>query len=337
MVLRFASILLLVTVVGCSVSGKNSFPKSDHFNGHTFFNPNGHTENSFFDLLKWQFTAEKGSWPEEVKNKKYPRVSLTNQKAVLTFIGHASFLIQVPGVNILTDPIFSERASPVRFAGPKRVRNPGIEIQDLPKIDVVLVSHNHYDHLDIESLKTLHKISNPLIVVPLGDKDLLEKAGIGNVLELDWWQNVHIKDVKLTFTPSHHWSARSLFDKCESLWGAFFITTPKAKIYFGGDTGYDTHFLQTKEKLGVPDIALIPIGAYEPRWFMKSHHLNPEEAVRAHKDLESKLSFGMHMMTFQLSDESYEAPVEELEKAKIKFQIEPQKFQILDVGESFTL
>lgn len=331
-----AALFLTITLAGWLVSAKSNFPKSDHFNGKTFFNPNFHGEKGFFDLLKWQLTADRATWPEKIENKNYPRVELKNQKAVFTFIGHATYLIQTPGVTILTDPHFSERASPVGFAGPKRVRRPGIEIDQLPKIDVVLISHNHYDHLDVGSLKTLHKNFHPLFLVPLGDKELLENEGIDNVQEMDWWQDVLVKETKISFVPTHHWSARGFFDKCESLWGGYFITTSNAKFYFGGDSGYDTHFTQTREKLGSPDLSLIPIGAYEPRWFMKEHHMNPEEAVQAHLDLESKLSLGIHLMTFQLTDEAFDAPVQALELAKSKLS-NPQSFRVLDVGESLAL
>lgn len=325
--------ILFLILVGCSVSAKRDYPKSNHYNGKTFFNPSFHGEKSFFDVMKWRWTADRAEWPATIENKTYPKIPLDKHKAIFTFIGHASYLVQTPGLNIITDPVFSERASPVSFAGPKRVRRPGIEIDQLPKIDVVLVSHNHYDHLDVESLKTLHKNSNPLFLVPLGDRELLQSLGIDNVQELDWWQDVQVRDTKITFVPTHHWSARGLFDRCESLWGGYVVTTPKLKFYFGGDTGYDTHFAQTKEKLGSPDVALIPIGAYEPRWFMKEHHMNPEDAVQAHMDLGSKLSLGIHLMTFQLTDEAFEAPVEALEKAKTKLA-DPGSFRVLDVGES---
>lgn len=330
------STVSFILFMGCSVSAKRDYPKSNHYNGKTFFNPNFHGEKSFFDVMKWRWTAERAEWPQHIENKTYPQMPLANGRAVFTFVGHASYLVQTAGLNFLTDPVFSERASPISFAGPKRVRKPGIEIDQLPKIDVVLISHNHYDHLDIESLKTLHKNWKPLFLIPLGDRKLLEDAGIDNIQELDWWQEMTVKETKITFVPTHHWSARGLFDRCESLWGGYFVATPQLKFYFGGDTGYDTHFKETKEKLGSPDLALLPIGAYEPRWFMKEHHMNPEEAVQAHLDLGSKLSLGIHLMTFQLTDEAFEAPLQALDQAKVKLP-DPNSFRVLDIGESLKL
>jgi L-ascorbate metabolism protein UlaG (beta-lactamase superfamily) len=312
-----------------------TYPLSDHYDGKVFFNHEDHELKSFWQVLKWQLTADRKEWPAQVSNHPYPLPILTTQKGIITFINHASFLIQLPGQTLLTDPIFSERASPVTFAGPKRVRRPGIELENLPPIDVVIISHNHYDHLDLESLKQLDAKFKPLFLVPLGDEKLLKAAGIQNVKELDWWDEIKIKETKITFTPAKHWSARSLFDKCESLWGSYHIDHLVMKIYFAGDTGYGKHFKELYSKLGAPDLSLIPVGAYEPRWFMRPHHLNPEDAVLAHLDLGSKLSFGMHLGTFQLTDEGYDDPIVDLNRAREKFQLSKDVFRLLDHGESY--
>jgi L-ascorbate metabolism protein UlaG (beta-lactamase superfamily) len=214
------------------------------------------------------------------------------------------------------------------------VRRAGLEIEELPKIDVVLISHNHYDHLDLESLKRIDRKFHPIFLVPLGDDKLLTQNGIQNVWPMDWWEDFKVKDTSITFAPTQHWSARGLFDKCESLWGSFFIKSPDLSIYFAGDTGLASHFKQIRERLGRPDLALLPIGAYEPRYFMKVNHMNPEEAVLAHLDLSRPVSIGMHFGTFPLADEAYDEPPQRLKEALIKAQIPGEEFSLLDHGQS---
>lgn len=312
------------------------YPLSDHYDGEKFLNPEGHDLKSFLSVLKWKLTNNVSQWPVSVPNSNYTLPALEAYKGVVTFINHASFLVQLPGVNILTDPIYAERTSPVKFAGPKRVRAPGLAFELLPPIDVVVISHNHYDHLDLETLQRLDGKFHPLFLVPLGDEKLLKNAGIQNVKELDWWEEIQIKDLKIIFTPSKHWSARGLFDKCESLWGSFMLDHGGRKIYFAGDTGYGSHFKKISERIGAPQISLLPIGAYEPRWFMRAFHMNPEEAVKAHIDLGSHLSIGMHLGTFQLTNEAYDAPIKALHAGRKKLGISPEKFRVLDQGESYT-
>ncbi len=304
---------------------------SDHYNGKTFFNPGREQTNTFFDLLKWKFTSEGKDWPESVKNKDYPAPVLREGiKANFTFINHATFLIQTPDLAILTDPVFSERVSPVSFAGPRRVRPPGIAFDNLPPIDVVIISHNHYDHMDLSSLLQLDAKFHPLFLVPLKNREYLLKKGLQNVVELDWWETHKVKSTVFTLTPCLHWSSRTLWDKFETLWGGWMVNREDFKFYFAGDTGYAEHFRDVKMRLGAPDVALLPIGAYEPRWFMKMHHMNPEEAVMAHKDLGSGFSFGMHFGTFQLTDEGYDEPLNDLKKALGEIE----NFRVLDQGES---
>ncbi len=303
---------------------------SDHFDGKYFFNPGQEDKNSFFDLLKWKFTSRPAEWPEHVPNKDYPAPILPEgKKATFTFINHATFLIQTPQVTFITDPVFSERVSPFKFIGPKRVRAPGVALDKLPVIDVVMVSHNHYDHMDLDSLRALDAKFHPLFIVPLGNREFLVERGLQNVIELDWWEEHKVKDAIITFTPTQHWSSRTLWDKYETLWGSYMVTLPGFKFYFGGDTGYAEHFRDIKMRLGAPDVALLPMGAYEPRWFMKKHHLNPAEAIQAHADLEAGHSFGMHFGTFQLTDEGIDAPVFDLNKTLGEIT----NFTILDQGE----
>ncbi len=315
----------------------NGYKSSDHYDGKKFFNPNGVGLKSFWELVKWRMTANTVPWPEHVAIKNFPLRPLTGtEKINVTFINHATFLLQLPGLNILTDPVYSERVSPYRLMGPKRVKEPGIGFDNLPKIDVVLISHNHYDHLDLETLKKLDKKFQPLFLVALGDEVLLKKEGLQNVHELDWWNEVRVKDVRFIFSPSQHWSSRTLWDKNKCLWGSFMIDNGASKIYFAGDTGYGKHFLDIKSRLGAPDLALLPIGAYKPRWFMSGHHMDPEEAGKAHHDLGAARSIAMHFGTFQLTDEGIDGPVRDLGIALTKSKISSDKFMILDQGQALS-
>ena len=228
-------------------------------------------------------------------------------------------MIKKNGVTILTDPIFSDRASPLRNIGPKRLIPPAIPLDELPSIDIVTVSHNHYDHLDIRSLKKLSK-NNPkaIFLVPAGDEKLLKRKKIKNVYDFDWWKSIEHKGFEITFTPVQHWSKRSLFDRNKSLWGGWFFKHKDYSFYHAGDTGYSKDFIDTKVKLGSPKYAFIPIGAYDPEWFMAESHVNPEDAVQIMLDLEAEKSFGMHWATFVLTDEDTIEPKIRLEKAMME-------------------
>jgi len=322
--------LFLLIILGLPFSAHSKqYPKSDHYDGKKFFNPTENQLHSFWDLIKWKLSAEDNQWPDHIPNKTYPLpVLATDKRAVVTFINHATFLLQLKDLNLLTDPIFSERASPFRFMGPKRVREPGLKLEELPKIDVVIISHNHSDHLDLESLKILDGKFHPLFLVPLGDEKLLREAGLQNIREMDWWQEHIIREHKITFTPAQHWSARGPFDQCESLWGSYFIQSPNFKSYFAGDSGYASHFSNIRLRLGAPDLSLLPIGAYDPQYFMKVNHMTPEEAFQAHQDLSSAFSIGMHFGTFSLSDEKVNGPSERLKK------LDQDVFMTLDQGDS---
>lgn len=332
-------IIGFLMLAGCSHS--STYPISDHYDGKKFFNPEGPNDKSFTDLLKWQWNRKPTPWPDWVENKKSPEFQTPNisSEAVVTFINHSTFVIQLQKLNIITDPHFGDRASPVSFAGPKRVRAPGAPIDQLPKIDVVMVSHNHYDHLDIASLEKLKTLYDPIFLVPLGNAKYLSSTNSTKVIELDWWQSHRIADYTFTLTPAQHWSARGLMDRREALWGSFSVewAVPNKKpyrIYFSGDTGWGNHFKATAEKLGDFQLSFLPIGAYEPRWFMKAQHINPTEAVDAHLSLQSKVSIGMHFGTFQLTDEGIDEPVLDLKKALIEKNISNDQFQVLEFGET---
>jgi L-ascorbate metabolism protein UlaG (beta-lactamase superfamily) len=274
------------------------------------------SDKSFGDMLKW---IRSDVVPEITKieiSSDWEELNLSEDDNYAVWIGHSTFLIKKNGVTILTDPIFSKRASPFRNIGPKRLIPPAIPLYKIPKIDVVTVSHNHYDHLDIRSLKTISK-NHPdaIFLVPAGDEKLLQRKRIKNVYNFNWWESIEHKEFVFTFTPVQHWSKRSLFDRNKSLWGGWYIKNKDYSIYHAGDTGYSKDFIDTRLKLGAPKYAFIPIGAYDPEWFMAESHVNPEDAVQIMIDLEAEKAFGMHWATFTLTDEDTIEPKERLKKA----------------------
>lgn len=308
------------------------------YDGKKFNNLEPFPDKSLSDLFKWRFFSSREEWPKwvETKQGKPQQERVDNDTVHYIPINHASILIQLEGKNILTDPIYSERTSPFSWVGPRRVRKPGIKFEDLPPIDIVIISHNHYDHLDLPTLKRLKKEFNPTFYVGLKGAELLNQEGIKSVVEMDWWQRLSLGSLDLTFVPAQHWSARGVFDRFETLWGGFYLSSDNFKIYFAGDTGFGRFFEKIKDTLGKPDLSFLPIGAYEPRWFMKNAHMNPEEAVRAHHILESKNSVGIHLETFQLTNEAFETPRIDLEKA---WKSSPQigSFIAPEFGKEYTL
>jgi len=261
----------------------------------------------------------------------------------VTWIGHATVLVQCSGLNVLTDPIFSERASPLRFWGPQRAQPPGIALRELPPIDVVVISHNHYDHLDLPSIAQLDERANgrTLFLVPLGVKALLERHGVHHVVELDWWQSHTVAGVEFHLVPVQHWSGRGLGDHNQTLWGGWAVFAPESSWYFAGDSGYTPDFADTRQRFAsraasgaLFDIALLPIGAYEPRWFMSPQHMNPAEAVQAHKDLGARRSLGVHWGTFQLTDEALDQPPRDLAAARTAAGLSVEDFFVLRIRET---
>ena len=292
------------------------------------------------DLLKWIFNRKKADWPGWIDSEPgyLPPDHVIRNGLRVTFINHSTLLIQVDGMNILTDPIWSDRAGPISFVGPKRVRAPGLRFQDLPPVDVVLISHNHYDHMDIPTLKALDKRFSPIFAAGLGNKELLQKHKLNRVEELDWWENTPLPDGKnLFFVPAQHFSGRAPWNIDKSLWGGFVIESSQGQIYFAGDTGFGKFFEQIHERFQEIEVALIPIGAYEPRWFMSPVHLNPEDAVRVHEILKPDLSIGIHIGTFHLSDEGIDTPILQLEQALKDHGIDAEKFVVLDFGETINV
>jgi L-ascorbate metabolism protein UlaG (beta-lactamase superfamily) len=306
---------------------------SDHFDGRRFFNPSGPALQPFTAVPRLVLSP-RTRWPTHI-DQPLATPPEAPSDVVLTFVGHSTFLIQTPAGNLITDPVYVDRAGPWSLFGPRRVRRPAVAFDDLPEIDVVLLSHNHYDHCDLRTLRALARRFDPIAITPLGNARLLRKAGFGRIAEPDWWQETAAtSSIAVTATPAHHFSARTPFDRNRALWSGFMIAVAGRRVYFAGDTAYAPFFRDIRERLGAPDVSLIPIGAYEPRWFMRSVHMNPEEAVQAHVDLESRESIAMHFGTFQLTTEGIDEPLRALERAREERQIPDAAFRALQFGES---
>jgi L-ascorbate metabolism protein UlaG (beta-lactamase superfamily) len=316
-------------------------PASDHFDGAVFRNQNpaALAGRSFGDFLRWQRTSRAATWPAWVENRATPALplDLAAGQCAITFVNHITFLVQFAGLNVLTDPVYSERVSPVQWTGPRRVRAPGLAFDALPRIDLVLVSHNHYDHLDLDTLQRLEERHQPLFLTGLGNRAFLEQHGLRQVQELDWWQSLSHRGLRCTGTPAQHWSGRGLRGRNRTLWGGFVLETGALRVYFAGDTGYWRHFHEIRERCGPPDVALLPIGAYEPRWFMQDQHMDPDEAVRAHLDLQARVSIATHFGCFQLTDEGIDDPLRELEAARLRHGVAAVRFRALEVGATLSL
>ena len=290
-------------------------PPSDHFDGERFFNP-GQTADrrGLGAILRWRLRERRAPWPRPAPDPRYPPPAgpVPPGSVSVTFIGHATFLLRLPGLTVLTDPVFSDRCSPVRWAGPRRARPPGLALDALPPIDVVLVSHNHYDHMDLPSLRDLATRGAARVVTGAGNAAIMRRAGFAMVDELDWWEAAASGAWQVTATPAAHFSRRGASDTNRTLWTGFSLRGPDGHVLFAGDSGAGPHWAEIRERLGAPGMALLPIGAYEPRWLMAPVHMNPAEAAQAHLDLGARQSVGMHFGTFQLTDEPIDAPVQAL-------------------------
>lgn len=296
-------------------------------------------EASFIDLLKWQMEGKRARWPRRVANRSLPPPPERVEGAALkaTWIGHSTVLIQTAGLNILTDPFLSSRASPVPFAGPKRVRPAALTAEALPPIDLILLSHNHYDHMDLPALRRIARHHAPRVVTPNGNARWVKRASSSyRVDELGWGDAIELLGLRVHLTPALHWSKRGMFDANTALWGAFVVEAPGGPIYFAADTGFGSGatFADVHEEFGPPRLSLLPIGAYEPRWFMHPQHMNPEEAVKAHKLLGSRSSLAIHHGTIQLTDEAIDAPAAALAQALGQHSVDPRHFLVPDAGET---
>jgi len=359
--LRYASAALgALLITGCQSVNPYYDPAKPHHTREGF-------KNNYIDavdkplsgLLKWRWQAWRQDLPPPPKEPTpvvAPDLAAIKANATkgaamapsITWIGHATMLVQASGLNVLTDPVFSERASPFQFAGPKRAQAPGVALADLPAIDAVVISHNHYDHLDRHAIKALDERAQgkTLFLVPLGIKQWLANIGVHNAVELDWWQSYKVGNVEFHFTPVQHWTARALGDRNQSLWGGWAAFGPDFHWYFSGDTGYSQDFRDTQQHFAAKnaagasgpqdgfDLALIAVGAYEPRWFMKEQHVNPAEAVQIHRDLHARRSVGVHWGTFNLTDEPLDQPPRDLAEARRAQGVADEDFSVMKIGET---
>lgn len=344
---RIAIAILTTGFLIACTSGNNddkSSNKDPNFKDGIYVNNHiTHPDKSFFSFLRMRLFGDDEWANHELAANLIPKTDLKQQQLTtsqnqVTWLGHSTFLVQLNGTNILTDPVFSERASPVSFAGPKRYTKVALPITQLPKIDIVIISHNHYDHLDKESIKSIGDQAK--YFVPSGLKDWFIELGIKgeHVTEVKWWQSIEYQNTKITATPSQHWSARSLGDRHKTHWASWLLTINQNTLWFAGDTGYNNRdFVDIgnyTQAQGTPiDLALIPIGAYGPRHFMKTYHVNTEEAVQIHKDIKSKSSIGMHWGAFPLTSEWPMEPYEWLNKLTAENKVGPYPFDTLKIGE----
>lgn len=334
-VLNLFFLVIVVTISSCKQTPENIKNSAQYHDGKFINTLPRENDRTLFGLIKFLFIEERHEWPDWIENKFKPSFKTNASINVITFINHATFLAEIDNKRLLFDPMFSSNAGPTSWLGVKRHRDSAVPITSLPHVDYIFISHNHYDHLDLPSIKFLSQRDKPIIFVPLGDKYWLDDQGMVNVVELDWWQEYELnKCFKVTFVPAQHSSGRTPFDRDKSLWGGYIVNAPSMTLFHAGDTGYSGHFKEISKRFSI-DIALLPIGDYEPAWFLDYVHMNPKQAIQAHVDLNSKQSFGMHSETFPLSTLGYK-------EAEIKFNADYKimnvqyPFDVLDVGESKT-
>ncbi|MEZ0487194.1 MBL fold metallo-hydrolase [Fibrella aquatica] len=338
---------LVALLIGYLISAPHyKGPVSDHFDGKKFFTPGAPPASGLGDVIKWQLNHDISEpWPDfrnnpvgNVPDARIPANADTTQPSPVrvTYVNHSTMLLQFDGMNVLTDPIYENRVSPFSFAGPARNCPPGVRFDDLPKIDVLLLSHNHWDHLEIGTVKKLAARDNPRIICPLGVKAFLEQEGVTNVTEMDWQQSVSVNEqTTVHCVPAQHFSGRGMFDRDATLWAGYVIDNKAVgKLYFAGDSGYGPHFKAIGSQFGPIRLALIPIGAYKPNWFMAPVHVNPAEAVLIHQDVLSEQSVAIHFGTFPLADDGEGEPVTDLKKALSAQRIDLERFRALKNGES---
>jgi L-ascorbate metabolism protein UlaG (beta-lactamase superfamily) len=335
-------VLLLLMVAGMVVTGyrlsvpRYAGPRSDHFDGRRFRNAGGAQARGLGAVLWWMLSRHRGAWPAGAAPVPGPPPSerVPGGDLRITFINHTTFLIQTEGLNILTDPVWSERVSPFSFAGPRRRQPPGLRFRDLPPIDMVLLSHNHYDHLDVSTLRRLAYKHRPRIATPLGVRQFLEEKGISGATDMDWGKVLPVHErLRIACVPAQHFSGRGLFDRDATLWCGYVLLHPRGNIYFAGDTGYGPIFTPIGEQYGPMRLAILPIGAYKPEWFMSPIHVSPAQAVQIHLDVRAARSIASHFGTFQLADDGKSEPVEDLRKALREKNLPEDAFIVPEEGK----
>jgi len=310
---------------------------SDHFDGERFHNIDPEAKDRpLSDVWTWYRARRPTQWPRRVVDVVGPLPDTPRPEVMaVTFIGHSAFLIRWGGLTLLTDPVFAERAGPWGLLGPRRVRPAAYPLAQLPRVDLVLQSHNHYDHLDLGAHGALARRDAPRVITPVGNMGYLPRPVRPRTTELDWWEATDLGNGRrVTVVPAQHFSARTPWDRNRALWGGFVLETPHGVLYFAGDSGYGAHFAEIGRRFPRIDVALIPIGAYEPRWFMRPVHMDPEEAWQAHRDLGARRSVAMHFGTFQLTDEAIEEPAALLTTARERAGASPDAFVVPRVGET---
>ncbi|WP_112661905.1 MBL fold metallo-hydrolase [Microvirga flavescens] len=316
-------------------------PVTDHFDGMRFFAQEQPGDKTLPDLWRWRREGGRAQWPAAYPSPFQEKPPASSDRLRITLIGHASFLVQVAGLNLLVDPVFAKRASPLPFAGPKRVNEPGVAFEDLPPIHAVLITHNHYDHLDMAAIGRLWRRDRPRFIAPLGNDAVIRRRYPEIAVETgDWGTSLFLANgVTAHFEPSYHWSARGMRDRRMALWCAYVLTTPQGVLYHVGDTGFGDGaiFSRIRERFGAPRLAHLPIGAYEPRWFMQPQHMNPDEAVKAFRLLGATQALGHHWGTFQLTNEAIEEPPQALAAALREAGISGETFRALRPGEVWEL
>lgn len=339
-----SAVCLLLAAWGCTTTPLP--PDKPHHTVNGFRNLHTYERPGFLDFLKWRWQrrAKTIPGPEHyafpLSSNDPPFLRQNHDRTTLTWIGHATLLLQVGGRNILTDPHFSLRASPVQWAGPRRVVPPGIALEALPAIDLVVISHDHYDSLDaatIDRLLARPGGSDTTFVVPLRLGGWLRKRGARHVAEFDWWERRTIGGLEVVAVPVQHWSKRTLWGRNRTLWAGWVVRTPGFNFFFAGDSGYTPHFKEIGAALGPFDLAAIPIGAYEPRWFMNAHHITPEEALQVHRDVRAKKSVAIHWGTFILTDEPLDEPPRRLAAQRERLGLPEAAFEVLRHGQTLLL
>lgn len=319
-----------------------SGPITDHFDGKQFYHPGlPPTDKNLFDILRWQLFGKRSKWPASIPARAGIKPEPHVQTIRITHIGHASLLIQTAEINILVDPVWSDRVSPFKALGPRRHNPPAVALTDLPPIHAVLVTHNHYDHMDTPTIAAIHAQHKPVVISPLGNDAVIHRDAPHIPVETgDWWQSFPLSpEVRVTIVPAYHWSARKFADRRQALWSGFILDTPSGRIYCAGDTAYQDGkiFSEIRARCGAPLVAVLPIGAYAPRWFMSTQHTNPAEALQIATDIGAQQLLGVHWGTFNLTDEPWDEPPQLLDEAMRDHQGTPIQAQALRPGDIWDL